>query len=82
MVKEIIRTKTFLRKLSKLDKSYIDRVEKLVIKVIQNPEIGKPMRYDRKGTREVYINPFRLSYIYEENEDVLIFLTIYHKDEQ
>lgn len=38
------------------------------------------MRYARKGTREVYISPFRLSYKYENN--VLTFLDLYHKDEQ
>ena len=51
MVKEVIRTETFIRNLSKLDKSYIDRVEKIVIKILQNPEIGKPMRFNRKDTR-------------------------------
>ena len=54
MVKEVIRTETFIRRLSKLDKFYIERIEKIIIKIIQNPEIGKPMRNIRKGTREVY----------------------------
>ena len=80
MVKEIIRKETFIRKLSKLDKSYIDRIKKLVIKIIQNPEIGKPMRYDRKGTRELYISPLRLSYKIEG--DIVYILALYHKDEQ
>jgi len=44
------------------------------------PEIGKPMRNARKGTREVYLPPFRISYSYAE--DVLTFLDVYHKDEQ
>ena len=82
MAKEVIRTERFLKQLKKLDKSYLDRVEKLVIKIIQNPEIGKPMRFDRKGTREVYVNPFRLSYAYDRNRDILFFLDVYHKDEQ
>jgi hypothetical protein len=30
-------------------------------KIKDNPEIGKQMRYDKKGTREMYISPFRLS---------------------
>ena len=82
MIKEIIRTETFIRILSKLDKSYIDRIEKLVSKIIKNPEIGKPMRYDRKGTREVYVKSFRISYAYDKEKDILYFLSIYHKDEQ
>ena len=82
MVKEIIRTDNFLRRLKKLDKSVLERVEKLIIKILNNPEIGKPMRYDRKETRELYISPFRLNYIFDKARDILIFLDVYHKDEQ
>ena len=82
MVKEIIRSDNFLRQLKKMDKSLMEKVEKLVIKIIQNPEIGKPMRFDRRGTREVYVNAFRLSYSYNKNKDILLFLDIYHKDQQ
>ena len=57
-------------------------VEKIILKIIQNPEIGKPMKHNRKGTREVYVSPFRLSYSYNFNEEVLTFLDFYHKDEQ
>ncbi len=82
MVQEVIRTDNFSRELNKIDKSFLDRVEKLIIKIINNPEIGKPMRYNRIGTREVYLPPFRLNYIYNKSRDILIFLDIYHKDEQ
>ncbi len=82
MVKEIIRTETFIRQLSKLNKSYFDRIEKLILRIIQSPEVGKPMRFDRKGTRELYLKPFRLSYAYDKEKDTLYFLAIYHKDKQ
>ena len=82
MVNEIIRTERFLRQLKKIDKSLLDRIEKMVIKIISTPDIGKPMRYDRKGTRELYVPPFRLSYAYDKAKDILIFLDVYHKDEQ
>ncbi len=58
------------------------RVKKQIAKIIESHEIGKPMRHDRKGTREVYIAPFRLSYAYIKEEDKIIFLDLYHKDEQ
>lgn len=57
-------------------------VKKQIVKIIKMPEAGKPMRHDRKGTREVYIPPFRLSYAYIKDEDRIIFLDLYHKDEQ
>lgn len=37
---------------------------KKIAKVIKNPKIGKPMRNVRKGTREVRVKPFRLSYFF------------------
>ena len=43
------------------DKSLREKIIKQVGKIIMNPEIGKPMRNVRKGTRELYISPFRLS---------------------
>ena len=52
------------------------------IAVDRFPEIGKPMRYSRKGTREVYAGSFRLSYAYIPEESRIIFLDLYHKDEQ
>ena len=58
------------------------RVKKQIAKIIELPEIGKPMRHDRKGTREVYASPFRLSYAYNKEDNTLTFLDLYHKDEQ
>lgn len=58
------------------------KIEKQIKKIINNPEIGKPMRHGRKGTRELYIKPFRLSYAYLENENILYFLDLYHKKKQ
>lgn len=81
-VKSIIETDNFKRLLKNLDNSYKLRVERLINKIAENPEIGKPMRYTRKGTREVYVSPFRLSYAYIKSEDKIVLLDLYHKDEQ
>ena len=73
----------FLKLIEKIkDAAFKERVKKQIAKIIQTPEIGKPMRYLRKGTREVYISPFRLSYLYLKEENKIVFLEIYHKDEQ
>ena len=58
------------------------RLKKLIAKIIEFPEIGKPMMYARRATREVYLPPFRLSYTYIKEEDKIEFLDLYHKDEQ
>ena len=73
----------FQRLLSKSKDPLIkERIEKILLKIRDNPEIGKPMRFGRKGTREVYIGSFRLSYSYDKNSDVVFVLDIYHKDKQ
>lgn len=82
MVKEVERAPNFIRQTNKLDNKYIIQIEKLIKKIIENPEIGKPMMYNRKGTREVYMKPFRISYSYNKEKDILYLLDIYHKDEQ
>ena len=40
------------------------------------------MKNVRKGTRELYISPFRLSYEYIEKTNTIKFIDIYHKDNQ
>ena len=57
-------------------------IKKLIIKVITNPLVGKPMTGDRKGFREVRMKPFRLTYHYDIEKDIIKFILIYHKDEQ
>ena len=44
------------------DNTLKEKIIKQFSKIKGNPEIGKPMKNVRKGTREVYISPFRLSY--------------------
>ncbi|MBS3072081.1 type II toxin-antitoxin system RelE/ParE family toxin [Candidatus Pacearchaeota archaeon] len=66
----------------KKDASVRERIEKLLRKIKDDPEVGKPMKYDRKGTREVYSGSFRLSYLYDKNKDLIYFVAFYHKDEQ
>lgn len=57
-----------------------ERIIKQVAKIKENPEIGKPMMYGRKGTRELYVGSFRLSYLIED--ETVKILALYHKDKQ
>lgn len=49
-------------------------------KIRKQPKVGKPMKHKRKGTRELYISPFRISYCLVN--DKIYVLDLYHKDEQ
>jgi mRNA-degrading endonuclease RelE of RelBE toxin-antitoxin system len=68
----------FLKIISKLDNFIKEKVKKQVAKIVNNPEIGKPMKHERKGTRELYIKPFRLSYAYLKEENKILMLDLYH----
>ncbi len=75
----------FQRTISKIkDHEFQKTVKNKIKKIIADPEIGKPMRNVRKGTREVYVGggSFRISYAYYKEKELIEFLDIYHKDEQ
>ena len=80
---EIEHRENFLKKISKIKHQAIkEQIKRQVEKITENPEIGKPMRYSRKGTRELYVKPYRLAYAYLQEEEKIIFIDLYHKDEQ
>ena len=74
---------SFEKKFKKIKSNELKlKIRKQIQKIINSPEIGKPMKNLRKGTREVYIPPFRLSYLYLKEENKIVILNLYHKDEQ
>lgn len=74
---------SFKKLFSKIkNKNSKERILKQIVKLKNNPETGKPMRYSGKGTREIYIAPFRLSYMYLKKENKIVLLDLYHKDQQ
>jgi len=78
---EITYEDSFKKDFQKVKDEEIKRkIIKQIEKILQNPEIGKPMRYGRKGTRELYISPFRLSYMMKGEK--IYILALYHKDKQ
>ena len=71
--------KTFSKiKSGLLKEKIIKQIEKIKI----NPKVGKPMKHARKGTRELYVKPFRLSYTYDVEGDLIELLDLYHKKKQ
>ena len=72
----------FQRIYNGLDASVKIKAKKQILKIITNPLCGKPMRNVRKGTREVRVKPYRLSYYYDNENNHIIFLDFYHKDKQ
>ncbi|MFT4326648.1 MAG: type II toxin-antitoxin system RelE family toxin [Candidatus Woesearchaeota archaeon] len=74
---------SFKKTIVKLQKTPLsEKIKKQISKIVHDPTCGKPMRYGRKGTRELYIKPFRISYVYNQKNSHIIFLEIYHKNDQ
>ena len=73
MGKKIIkRAKRFDKALKHIkDKDLKIKIWKQIEKIIENPEIGKPLRY-KKGERAIYIKPFRLIYVVRGDEIILL----------
>lgn len=60
---DVVWTDTFKNEVQKIkDNAVKERIKKQIEKVIDNPMIGKPLRFDSKGERTVYIKPYRLIY--------------------
>jgi len=70
-----------LQKLAKKDKASYLAIQKQIIKVANNPNAGKPLRYPLAGKRRVHIGHFVLVYAIKENERKIIFLDFKHHDE-
>lgn len=78
---DVIFDPFFKKKFQKIkDSSVKEKIIKQLSKLKEVPETGKPMRFARKGTRELYASPFRISYKIEGS--TIYILDLYHKDEQ
>jgi len=79
----IIFDEKFKKIFSKIKDSLLkEKIIKQIEKIKINPEVGKPMRNVRKGTRELYIKQFRLSYVYHLDKETVEILEVYHKKKQ
>lgn len=70
MVK-IIPSKEFIKDVKRLDLFNREKLEKQIRKVVENPNVGKPLKYTR-GERALYIKPFRLIYAIRKDEIILL----------
>tara|TARA_Y100000310_G_C20530854_1_gene738367 strand:- start:645 stop:887 length:243 start_codon:yes stop_codon:yes gene_type:complete len=70
MVK-IIPSSNFKKAVKHLDGFEREKLEKQIRKIIENPDIGKPLKY-RRNERCLYVRPFRLIYSKRENELILL----------
>lgn len=61
------------------DKILKEKIKKQIRKIINDPEAGKPLKYNLKNERTLYIKPYRL--IYAIKKDEITLLRFCHRDE-
>ena len=80
VIKEVILTQKFEEDTKHIKDNLLkERIKKHIKKIIERPDIGKPLRYSLKGERTIYIKPYRL--IYSIANDTLILLRFEHRKE-
>jgi len=82
---DVTRTKKFIKTLNKIrDASTQEKILKQIKKILENPDVGKPLRHSLKGERTVYIWPHRLIYSVDKNKttskSVITLLRFEHRD--
>ncbi|MBI3420878.1 MAG: type II toxin-antitoxin system RelE/ParE family toxin [Candidatus Sungbacteria bacterium] len=60
------------------DKSLFQEIEKQIEKIINDPTVGKPLRYTLKNRRRVHVGSFVL--VYEFHNNGLRFIDFDHHD--
>lgn len=77
-VKSVVWTQKFEEDFKKIkDRTTQDRLEKQIMKIRFNLDFGKPLRYDLKGERTIYVKPYRL--VYKAENDTLVLLRFEHR---
>ena len=67
-----------LRRCKKRDADLFARTEKQILKILREPNFGKPLRYTLKNRRRVHVGSFVL--VYELHQGELRFIDFDHHD--
>lgn len=76
----VVYSKEFEQDVKKIrDNALKERLIKQVEKILKNPETGKPLRYNLKGERSVYVPPYRL--VYALLDDKIYLMRFRHRED-
>jgi len=67
----ITRSPEFIKQTKNLDSFLLKKLRSQIIKILDNPDVGKPLK-SKRGERSLYIKPFRLIYSIRANEIILL----------
>ena len=67
------------RDLTKKDKPLAERLARAILKLEENPHLGKPLSYDLSGLRSLRVGKYRIIYEINENERKVILMSVSHR---
>ena len=67
----ITRSPEFIKQTKSLDDFLLKKLKAQINKILNNPNVGKPLKYLR-GERSLYVKPFRLIYAIKDDEIILL----------
>jgi len=80
LITQIIWSDKFRKEVTKIkDGKLKEKLQKQMQNIMEFPELGKPLKYNLKGERTVYVKPYRLIYAYHGN--ILYLLRFEHRKE-
>jgi len=71
MIQKVTRSPQFIKQTKHLDNFLLKKLKDQINKILENPSVGKPLKYKR-GERTIYIKPFRVIYAVYGNELILL----------
>lgn len=71
VIRKVTRSPNFIKQTKRLDKELSYRLRNQILKIIERPDIGKPLNY-RRGERALRVKPFRLVYAVKGEELILL----------
>ena len=80
VVSHIVWSEKFKKEVTKIkDNKLKEKLQKQIQNITEDPKSGKPLRYNLKGERTIYIKPYRLIYAYQGT--ILYLLRFEHRKE-
>ena len=67
------------RDLTRKDKPLAERLAKAILKLEDNPHLGKPLSYDLSGLWSLRVGKYRIIYEINENEKKVILRAVSHR---
>ena len=76
---DIVPSTQFKKAVKHLNSFQRDKLEKIIKKILDEPTIGKPLKYLR-GERSLRVKPYRIVYSFRKDTNTLYLLKFEHRE--